>query len=144
MQGKSADPNSNLRNLLNPVSVERPAEEEESGLPSLKDGEYQPHARPSNKPVYGIHFVTPGGDVRSFQYVHLDSGSQFAAGRITLAFMGMEPVRVTIEGRNLWRLYDYIHQHRMPWVMVAGRDFAEDGQTIVIRVTYQAIKGEPE
>lgn len=143
MHGKPTDPNMLLRNVLNPASIERPTEEE-SGLPSLKDGEYQPHARPSDKPDYGIHFVTPGGDVRSFQYVHLDSGSQFAAGRITLVFMGMEPVRVVIEGRNLWRLYDYIHQHRMPWVMVAGRDFAKDGQTIVTRVSYAPIKPEQE
>jgi hypothetical protein len=144
MQGKSPDNDSHLRSVLNPTTVERPAEEE-SGLPSLKDAEYQPHARASNKPVYGIHFVTPGGDVRSFQYVHLDSGSQYTAGRITLAFMGIEPMRVVIEGRNLWRLYDYIiHQHRMSWVMVAGRDFAKDGQTIVTRVTYTPIKPEQE
>ena len=143
MFGKSADPTANLRNVLNPTTVERPAEEE-SGLPSLKDGEYQPHSRPSDKPVYAIHFVTQGGDVRSFQYVHLDSGSQFTAGKITLAFMGMEPVRVIIEGRNLWRLYDYLHQHLIPWVMVAGRDVAKDGQTIVTRVTYVAVKAEQE
>jgi len=141
MQGNSTDNKAQLRNVLNPTIPDR-AEEEESGLPSLKEGEYQAHARASNKPVYAIHFVTPAGDVRSFQYVHLDSGSQFNAEKITLAFMGMEPVRVVIEGRNLWRLYDYIHQHRMPWVMVAGRDFAKDGQTIVSRVSYHSIKAE--
>jgi hypothetical protein len=54
-----------------------------------------------------------------------------------LVFMGLEPVRVIIDGRNLWRLYDYIHQHRIAWVMVASRDFAKDGQTIVTRVTVQ-------
>ncbi len=138
-----SDNNARLRNVLNPTAPDR-AEDEDSGLPSLKDGDYQAHARAANKPVYAIHFVTPSGEVRSFQYVHLDSGSQFTAERITLAFMGMEPVRVVIEGRNLWRLYDYIHQHRMPWVMVAGRDFAKDGQTIVTRVSYQPIKGDEE
>lgn len=139
MQGNS--PDVHLRSVLNPAI---PTADDESGLPSLKDGEYQPHARPSNKPVYAIHFVSPGGDVRSFQYVHLDSNSQYAAGRITLAFMGMEPVRVLIDGRNLWRLYDYIHQHRMSWVMIAGRDFVQDGQTILTGVTYTSISTEEQ
>lgn len=144
MQGKSSDQNLHLRNVLNPsAKIEQPSEDD-SGLPSLKEGEYQPHARPANKPLYGIHFVTPSGDVRTFQYVHLDSGSQFAAGRITLVFMGMDPVRVIIEGRNLWRLYDYIHQHRMPWVMVASRDFVKDGETIVTQVTYAQVKADSE
>ena len=139
MHGNS--PDTHLRSVLNPAV---PVAEDESGLPSLKDGEYQPHARPSNKPVYAIHFVSPGGDVRSFQYVHLDSNSRFSAERITLAFMGIEPVRVEIAGRNLWRLYDYIHQHRMPWVMIAGRDFTQDRQTIVTGVIYTSINTEEQ
>jgi hypothetical protein len=144
MADKSPESNS-LRSVLNPTNRTEPRpSEDESGLPSLKEGEYQPHARPANKPVYAIHFVTPGGDMRSFQYVHLDSNSQFTAERITLVFMGMQPVRVVIEGRNLWRLYDYIHQHRMPWVMVAGRDFAKDGQAIVTRVTFSTVKAETD
>jgi hypothetical protein len=113
--------------------------EDDSGLPSLQEGEYQAFARASNKPVYAVHFVTPAGDVRSFQYAHLDSDSRYEASRITLKFMGMEPVRVTIDGRNLWRLYDYLHQHRMPWVMVATRDVAADGQPIVTRIGYAAV-----
>src|SRR4051794_3819674 len=101
-----------------------PPEAEEEGLPSLKPGEYRAHGRPANKPIHSVHFVTPAGTVRSFQYVHLDSGSRYTAERITIQFMGLEPVRVTIEGRNLWRLYDYLHQHRVPWVLVAAREFA--------------------
>lgn len=35
---------------------------------------------------------------------------------------------------NLWRLHDYIHQHRMPWVKVATNDLAKDREPIVTQV----------
>jgi hypothetical protein len=76
----------------------------------------------------------------SFQYAHLDSHSTDTAEFITLKFLGMEPVKVAIRGRNLWRLYDYIHQHRVAWIMQASRDFAQDGQTIISQVTFAAVK----
>jgi hypothetical protein len=132
------DKNPHLRRAILSTAPEADADDD-SGLPSLHEGEYQAFARASNKPVYAVHFVTPAGDVRSFQYAHLDSDSRYEASRLTLKFMGMEPVRVTIEGRNLWRLYDYLHQHRMPWVMIATRDLAVDGQPIVIRINYATV-----
>jgi hypothetical protein len=109
---------------------------EEQGLPALKEGEYQPHARPSNKPLYSLHFLTPDGNVRSFQYVHLDSNNRYTAEQVTLTFMGTEPVRITLQGRNLWRLYDYIHQHRISWVMQAVRPFAANGEIVITDLTY--------
>jgi hypothetical protein len=121
----------NLRNILRSAGAEQLPAEDDCGLPSLKERAYQPHARPSQKPLYSIHFILPKGDVWSFQYVHLDSRSSYRSGLITICFMAMETVRVEIHGRNLWRLYDYIHQHRMPWVMQAVRDFVKDEETIV-------------
>jgi len=118
-----------------PSAAEPP---EELGLPALKEGEYQPHARPSNKPLYSLHFITPDGNVRSFQYHHLDSNSQYTAGQITLRFMGIKPVEVTIQGINLWQLYDYIHLHRVAWIMQAARPFAENGKTAVSSLTFHA------
>lgn len=116
--------------------------DEDSGLPSLEGAAYSAHARPSNKSVTALHVVTAAGDVRSFQYVHLDSSSEFSGDRIVVKFMGMEPIRVVIEGKHLWRLYDYIHQHRMPWIRVAAREFAEEGQTIVSKVTYAILRDD--
>jgi hypothetical protein len=134
------DENPHLRTAIRTAPSESPLTDDETGLPSLCEKQYVPHARPANKPLYSIHFVTPKGDVRSFQYVHLDSNSSFSPECITLKFLGMEPVRVVIRGRNLWRLYDYVHQHRMPWVMETARDFAQDGQTIVTQVSFAAVK----
>lgn len=132
-----------LRSILQkPMSDGPTPAEEDTELPSLQDRQYVPHARPANKPLYSIHFVNAAGDVHSFQYVHLDSNSAYSAGCITLKFLGMEPVRVVIRGRNLWRLYDLIHQHRIAWIMQAAQDFARDGQTIISQVSFAMVKEE--
>lgn len=133
------DDNPHLRSAMRPGASDAAQSDDETGLPSLNERQYTPHGRPANKPLYSIHFVNPNGEVRSFQYVHLDSNSSFSAEGVTLKFLGMEPVKVVIRGRNLWTLYDYIHQHRAAWVMQAARDFAQDGQTIVTRIDFVAV-----
>jgi hypothetical protein len=136
------DENPHLRSALRTTPAEVSPSDDETGLPPLNGKNYAPHARPSNKPLYSIHFLDPAGNVTSFQFVHLDSQSTFTPECITLKFLGMEPVKVTIRGRNLWRLYDYIHQHRVAWIMQAARDFAQDGQTVITSVRFTAVKPE--
>jgi len=83
---------------------------------------------------------------RSFQYVHLDSDSTFEqrSGQvITLRFAGTKIMQVTITGRNLWRLFDYLHQHRMPWIMVADRDFAADSEPVITRIAIAEVTTSP-
>jgi hypothetical protein len=109
-------------------------------LPSVTDGNYQPYARPTSKPVYAIHFMKPKGEIFSFQYIHLDSNSHFSAECITLRFIGFDPVTVRLRGRNLWRLYDYLHQHRMPWIAEASTDFAADGQPVITKVEIEKLE----
>jgi hypothetical protein len=123
---------------------EADAPENDSELPSLEGGEYQPFANATNRPVYSIHFLTSKGEVRSFQYLHLDSNSTFASGAISIRFMGMRPVNVKIFGRNLRRLYDYIHQHRISWVVeiAPGRDFIKDGEPVVTGIDFLNVKDE--
>ena len=42
-------------------------------------------------------------------------------------------MQVTIRGRNLRQVYDYIHQHRLPWIMRADRDFPDPtGKQVII------------
>jgi hypothetical protein len=69
---------------------------------------------------------------RYFQYVHLDSDTSLGftdQGQvITLRFAGSKTVEVTIYGRNLLRICDGIHQHRIPWVRMADRDFRGGGE----------------
>jgi hypothetical protein len=104
---------------------------------------YQAHARPANKPVYTLHCCLGKDGYRSFQYVHLDSDSSFqttSAGHVvTLRFAGTHVMQVTIRGRNLRGLYDYLHQHRIPWVMRADRDLAEEQEAIVTTIEITAV-----
>lgn len=136
------DDNPHLRHVTRSATADGPQADDEVGLPSLDEKQYVAHARAANKPLYAIHFVNPKGEVRSFQYMHLDSNSSFAAEEVTLTFLGMKPVKVVIKGRNLWRLYDYVHQHRMAWVMQAARDFAKDGQAMVTQVSFVTVKDD--
>ena len=129
------DENIHLRSVLRANAPDSSAGDEELLLPPRNGRAYVPHARPSNKPLYSLHLLSPSGGARSFQYVHLDSGSTYTAEAIVLRFVGIESVKVTILGRSLWQLYDYIHQHRIAWIMQTTQDFAQDGQTVVTEIT---------
>jgi hypothetical protein len=131
------DNHSKLRSSLfggKPVNALPEDELADSDLPDTS-APYQAHARPANKPVYTLHCCLGKDGYRSFQYVHLDSGSSFtttSAGHvITLRFAGTQVMQVTIKGRYLWRLYSYLHQHRIAWVMRVDRDLADEQETII-------------
>ena len=108
---------------------------------------YQAHDRAANKPVYTLHCDLGKDGCRSFQYVHLDSDSEYhidAKGQtIIVRFAGSKHSQVTIRGRNLRYLYDVLHQHRMPWIMQADRDFGEDKETIITAIVIDEVK-DPE
>jgi hypothetical protein len=105
---------------------------------------YRAYAHPANKALLSLHLLLGKDGIRSFQYVHLDSGSSFGpAGdgqAFVLRFAGLAPARVTIRGRDLWRLYDYIHQHRVSWIMRADRGLSADGETIITDI--DIVEGE--
>ena len=121
------------------VRTPEQASDAEETLPANDDA-YSPFSRRSNKPEFSLHFITPAGTMRSFQYAHLDSDSGFTAECITLRFMGLVPMKVLIHGRNLRPLYDGIHQHRTLWVREAARAFAGDNEPIVTKVKFEPVK----
>ena len=89
--------------------------------------------------IMGEEGFRPGGVAyRFFQYVHLDSDTDFGFTKdgqiMTLRFAGLRPVTVTVRGRNLLRICDYIHLHRLPWIRVADRDFAEGSKEIITSI----------
>jgi hypothetical protein len=120
-------------------------EPDEPMLPE-PDAAYQPHSRPAVWPVYTLHLLLGREGCRSFQYVHFDSDAAFTADEsgqcIRLGFCGSKVTIVSIHGRNLRRLYDLIHQHRIAWVMRqdAGRDFAADGETVVTEIRVEEMQ----
>lgn len=119
------------------------AEETESQLPD-PTAPYEAYGRAANKPLYTLHCCLGADGYRSFQYVHLDSWSHFessAEGQtIRLRFGGTRLVDVTIAGRNLRLLYDYIHQHRMPWIRLCDNSFTDGAKPIITRLRIDAVE----
>jgi hypothetical protein len=106
---------------------------------------YQAHARPGNKLLPSIHFILRGHAIRTCQYMHLESDSHFTplpqgqGQRLAFRFAGSVAVAVVIEGRNLWRLYDYITQHRIAWVheLPEGRDFEGERAAVIRSIMFE-------
>src|SRR4051812_9481488 len=100
----------------NPAAAD-PSDETELPEPG---GPYLAYARAAAKPLYTLHCLLGKEGCRSFQYVQLDSHSEFRAEKegqiIKLRFVGSKIWEVTISGLNLWRLYDGIHRHVTSWV----------------------------
>lgn len=120
--------------------------EEAEWLLPVHGGSYHAFGRPANRPLCTLHFALGKEGYRSYPFMSLDGDSRFTVdGKghvIVLRFAGMTPVTVTIRGRNLARLYDYIHQHRTPWVMRIdeGRDFVEGDEPVVTGIEIEEIK----
>jgi hypothetical protein len=125
-----------LQDVLAKPEPEIDGADDDRGLPSQTDGKYLPYGRPANKHLVSIHFITPDGRVRSFQYRHLDSDTRFEHQQITLRFLGFRATTVVIEGQHLWQLYDYIHQDRIPFVREAARNFSEEGKPFVSKIRF--------
>jgi hypothetical protein len=139
------DNHSKLRSsLFGAKSVTAPPDEGFSDfeLPDTS-GPYQSHGRPGNRPVYTLHCGLGKDGFRSFEYVHLDSDNSFKTSPsghiITLRFAGTQVMQVIIKGRNLWRLYDYLHQHRISWIMRADRDLADEQEAIITAIEIAAV-----
>jgi hypothetical protein len=128
-----------FRNLMRGSNAPQAADDE-SGLPSSPVGDYKPYSAPANRPVFAMHCIRPSGEIRSFQYVDLDSDSRYEPGVIVLRFTGTKVLEVVIHGRNLWRLYDGIHRQVIRWVMETARDFAQNGESVVNRLEIREVK----
>lgn len=139
-----------MKDEFNPFSMTgavpaKKVDEDECLLP-IPGEPYKAFGRASVKPVYTLHCILGREGYRSFQYVHLDGDSRFGVGKdghvIQVRFCGSEAWQVTIRGRNLKRAYVLLHQHRLPWVMVAERDFSSDGDEIVTAIEIEEIQDQ--
>lgn len=107
---------------------------------------YQVHARPVTKMLPSVHFIFKDRTIRTCQYTQLESDSRFSTlpqgkgNRLVFRFAGSVAVQVVIEGRNLWKLYDYLSQHRMAWVheLPAEKDFEGDEAPVVHSIAFEA------
>jgi hypothetical protein len=123
---------------------------ESAPAPSLPEssGEYRAYGRASADPLYSLHFILGADGLRSFQYSHLDSDTRLTFDRngqtIGLKFAHSTVTIVRLHGRNLRLLYDYIHQHKCPWVeqLEAGRDFDAGDDPVVTAIVIKEEKEE--
>jgi hypothetical protein len=140
-----------LKEYVSRVSTpaRRDADGEGLTLPE-HSGAYQAFARATTEPVYTLHCLLGPAGVRSFQYVQLESDSSFTVEKrgqvISLRFSGVKTVAVIIRGRNLRKLYDLVHQHRIPWVMQleAGRDFAAGDEAVITSIDFPEVGEDGE
>ena len=129
----------NAREAYNPEASMRGTDTAEKSalLPGLNTA-YKASGTPENSEVSRLVLVmghdgfVPGGTAYHFlQYVHIDMGEfGFTAnGQVfRFVFSGRQPKLVTVHGRNLQRICDYISLRRMQWIRQADRDFrAGDG-----------------
>jgi hypothetical protein len=150
-------PQSSIRAILEAPASEPDREdshgkEEPGGLEGFSPDStaYQAHARPGNKLLPSIHFVLRDRSIRTCQFMHLESDSSFShspqgkGNRLAFRFAGSVSVCVVIEGRNLWRLYDYIAQHRMSWVyeLPDGLDFEDDHAPVIRSIAFRVVQAD--
>jgi len=100
-------------------------------------------ARATAKLIPCLHVFRLRGSTRSFDFVHLgfkeyDPGNTW----FILEFNEPEKFRVTVRGRNLWRIYNYIVQHRLEWIREADRDFAGDQEAIITAIEIESVEEE--
>jgi hypothetical protein len=102
--------------------------------------------RAASRPVFTLHCLLGKDGIRSFQFPHLASNTSFEANTegqiIRLRFCCEKVTAVTIRGRNLSKLHDYLHQHRVAWVwrIDGGRDFGGDKEAVITAIDIEEVK----
>lgn len=112
----------------------------------------RPHAAAGNRFLAGIDFANQQGEIiASAQYSDLRTPSTMPEMNRVAEFV-FDTVdghmKVTLEGRNLLRLFRYIRDHRMPWVQEVppGKELPEVQTTaaVVHNITVVFVKREGE
>lgn len=116
-----------------------PQPEKDAKLPGLGDA-YQAAGLPENGELSRLVLVMGAAGFKAtntayifLQYVHIglgefgfmDDGQWFR-----FLWSDLQPKLVTVRGRNLLRIADYIGLRRLPWIRVADRDFRLSGGTV--------------
>jgi hypothetical protein len=126
-----------------------PLREEEEAVSLLgMSGDYRAFGNPSNKPLPRVHFFLKDRAVRVGMYTDLDSFPEYrpatgqAGDTLILCFKSRVITEVTIEGRHLWPLFDYLSLQRMPWMreMAAERDFEAEATPVIHRIAFRPLE----
>ena len=117
--------------MAKPKPEDEPPEQEDSDALTISqmNGHYST-MRPANKILTRRHVIHKDGKVETLQFHHLDAKSVYDRESFTFLFSGAKLWELTVEGRNLWRIYDYISLSRWPYIRVTARDFDEKGEVV--------------
>lgn len=84
---------------------------------------------------------------RSFDYSHLGYREFDPSGTFFVVEVNEpEKWRIRVDGRALWVIYNYLHQHRLEWVEAAVGNAAmalPDGTPVIEQITVQRIEEKP-
>jgi hypothetical protein len=106
-------------------------------------GEYIAAGRATPKGKVRLHVIRAHGKpVVSCQYVHLDSMTKFEPTKFVLRFAGSMQWQITVNGRNLWKVYDGITRHSRPWIKTAERDIAGYMEPVITGIEVEEVKEE--
>jgi hypothetical protein len=109
---------------------------------------YKVHGRRGNKPDLTIHFVTKDFSYEGFSYGDFErvrlvaSEKPGSAPLLMVRFSGSVITEVTIEGRHLHSLYNWIGLHRVPWVWEhpSPAQFIDEKATLISRITFRQVE----
>jgi hypothetical protein len=106
---------------------------------------YKVHGRHGNKPDVTIHFVTKDCSYEGFSYAELQRmrlvpGKKPGSGPVMILRFG--DTEVTLEGRHLPYLYNWIGLHRVPWVWEhpSPADFVDEKAMLISRITIDHVE----
>lgn len=142
-----------------PSALVRPSEaraEAPEAVPPLDDlsplpgpgTPYRAHSRASNKPLNFLVLLLADASARGFAYGNLDTldlvpGPPGQGPEIVLRFAGLAAVEVTLAGRRLEALYNYLGLYRIGWVrqLPRSRDFQPSDATVITDVAIKKLEG---
>lgn len=106
---------------------------------------YKAHARHGNKPELTLHLVTKDYGYEGFSYANLDRVRLVPGqrpGSSPVMILRFSDTEVTIEGRHLHSLYNWIGLHLVPWVWEhpAPAEFADETATLISRISINQIE----
>jgi len=154
--GRTAEPSPALVVSEAAPVAERPEVEDDAG-PDLS-GPYRAfgHPRSHALPSLVLYFNAEerrkyGRKKMQIQYEHLDSDDPqsegFAADGQSFSFVvsgARRAMRVTARGRALEEGYDWLLQHRLPWMRSADadRDFGQGGSAVITSFVIEPVQEE--
>jgi hypothetical protein len=143
--------NATARAAENPNAEAEPGDDPDdgaNGVPSLeklaplpRPGDpYKAIARPASKPLSTLHLIKADGTIWSYPYscrvegphlVYADDAAKTLV--VVLKFSGLVGTEVTLSGRKLEQMVNFLGHHRIAWVREQAKGkIAKDGEGPVI------------